>query len=67
MNSEDEHSESEFYYPTEHFTFAVPKRKEVLAPRSAMESPNSPEQFRKFKTLSKVSAQITRQKRQHMI
>ena len=48
MNSDDEHSESEFYYPTEHFTFAVPKRKEVLAPRSAMESPNSPEQFREI-------------------
>ena len=31
-----------------------------------MESPTAPEQFReKFKTLSKVSAQITRQKRQH--
>ena len=29
-------------------TFAVPKRKEVLAPRSAMESPNSPEQFREI-------------------
>ena len=48
MNSDDEHSESESYYPTEHFTFAVPKRKEVLAPRSAMESPTSPEQFREI-------------------
>ena len=46
MNSDDEHSESEFYYPTEHFI--VPKRKEVLAPRSAMESPASPEQFREI-------------------
>ena len=48
MNSDDEHSESEFYYATEHFTFAAPKRKEVLAPRSAMESPTSPEQFREI-------------------
>ena len=48
MNSDDEHSGSEFYYPTEHFTFAVPQRKEVLAPRSAMESPHSPEQFREI-------------------
>ena len=48
MNSDDEHSESEFYYPSEHFTFAVPKRKEVLAPRSAMECPTSPEQFREI-------------------
>ena len=47
-NSDNEHSESEFYYPTEHFTFAVPKRKEVLAPRSTMESPTSPEQFREI-------------------
>ena len=48
MNSDDEHSKSEFYYPTEHFTFTFPKIKEVLAPRSAMESPNSPEQFREI-------------------
>ena len=47
MNSDDEHSESELYY-TKHFTLAVPKRKEVLAPRSAMESPTSPEQFREI-------------------
>ena len=45
MNSDDKHSESEFYYPIEQFTFAVLKRKEVLAPGSAMESLTSPEQF----------------------
>ena len=45
MNSDDKHSESEFYYPIEHFTFAALKRKEVLAPGSTMESLTSPEQF----------------------
>ena len=31
------HSENEFYYLlTEHFTFSVPKRNEVLGPRNAM-------------------------------
>ncbi len=31
MNLDDkEHSESEFYYPTEDFTFSVPKRNEIL-------------------------------------
>jgi hypothetical protein len=32
------HSENEFYYLTEHFTFPVPKRNEVLGPRNAMRS-----------------------------
>ena len=39
MNLDDkEHSESEFYYPTQDFTFSVPKRNEVLEPRNAMKS-----------------------------
>ncbi len=51
MNSDDEeHSESEFYYPTEDFTFPVANKNEVLVPESAMESETSltsPEEFRK--------------------
>ena len=41
MNSDDEHSESEFYYPTEDFAFAVPKRNKLSGTINAMENQTS--------------------------
>ena len=41
MNSDDEHSESEFYYPTEDFAFAVPKRNKFSGTINAMENQTS--------------------------
>ncbi len=63
MNIDDkEHHESEFYYPTEDFTFSVPKRNEVLGPRNAMKSETSPtEEFREIQSLiESQSSDITR-------
>ena len=41
MNSNDEHSKSEFYYPTEDFAFAVPKRNKLSGTINAMENQTS--------------------------
>ncbi len=54
MNSDDEeHSESEFYYLTEDFTFPIANKNEILVPGSAMGSETSlisPEEFREIQS-----------------